>query len=286
MYDGPSPKSVTEKPDAFTKGADYLDKGKDVIEKTTKLAGEEVNVPVVDELKAPVDLRDAVNDQKKALDHNDYVGATQATLDGSSAVSTMVGTGAEGLSTMGVGGAGAVGAAAAEATPVIAAAAGGFKAGTYLAKDVADNKDYAVDVDGNAKFGRKEDGSAKTRMDQVTSDAEAGNSAVGGGTLGKVVAINNAAVGGVVRGIESIPDALRSNPKALVAGQREGTAGTERMLQSKIDADNPMGPAPTPAQLRQALINKGVLPAGPADLETGHSYLPGQSPEEQKQVCQ
>jgi hypothetical protein len=251
-----------EHKDAITKTADALDTGKSCVEKGAKLLGKEVELGAVDAITAPVAVRDAANEQQRALAHNDYNGATQATLDGTTAVLTGTKIAADGL------GATCVGAAAGEAIPLATAGAAGFKAGTAYAKNVTDNPEYAVDENGQAKFGYRDDGTPRTRMDQVTDDAAAGDAAAGGGTLGKILAINNAAAGGIVRSVQAIPDAFRTSDKRKAELETEGVRGTERQIMNWVNQDDPnKGPVKMP-----------VIDLVPPELRTGHTYLPGTDP--------
>jgi hypothetical protein len=274
-------KKVTEGVD--TAKEDYEKAGK-VVEKGGELLGREAKLPELPEgvgvatgvVKTALDVNDAV----KSARTGDYSSAGQSTIDaaGDAAGATegvanmLVASGlpAEGLA-----------AAASDAAPPLAVASASFKAGTHLAKDVADNKDYAKDEDGNCRFGERapqDGGGCRTRMDDVVDAGKAGEAAGGGGVTGKALGVMSAAGAGIVNGLSAIPDAIGTNPADVVRRQEEGVRGTERMIQSQIDRDHAsqLLPAPTPEQLSAAVTR--IQLANAPDLPTGKSYLPGADP--------
>lgn len=234
-----------------------VDRSTSFLESAKKVTGVEVLppavAPIIELAKTPIELAKDDRTYAAAERHHDVIGMASSTLDKGSHLAGAVGATAELGSLAGGGGTAltiagtdvglsAVSGAAGQAGPVLAAGAMGLRAGNELAH-VADDPNRAVDRDGAARFGRKDDGRPKTRMDLAVDDANAGKAAVGGGMLGEFVAINNAIVGGVGHGLAAIPDLVGPNAAALRKSERDGTEATTKRLATQIEADHPVAPA-------------------------------------------
>lgn len=254
-----------EKADGYTKTAEALEKGKDVAEKAYKLGGKELPESIAKPLDvaiAPVQVRDEANKMQEAASHGDYTGATGHALNGMKSGAEFTEGTATILGAAGVEGAESIAAMANPVGAVLGTAAGGFKVGQETAK-LADNRDYA-----DGRYGKTQEGRNKTAMDKVIDDANAGNAGVGGGWFGKIAAINNAAVGGVIHGFEgAVENGLSRNPKELQRGQQDAQDAFQNRWKNQLTADNQLGPAPSNEALGGAVSRLNLKAIDAADRD-------------------
>jgi hypothetical protein len=186
------------------KAKDYGEKGVKAVNFVNKQAGG-ANVLEPGNALSPLGLpasgfklADDAQQTKHAFKTNDDVAKTRAVLKTGGDAASTGGELAEMLDMTGAAEMlGPIGA-------VTGAFVGGWDTGTKMAHMADDPKNAHGDYGYDPQTGRP-----KTAMDLAVDDAKAGNAGAGGGWFGKVAAINNAAVGGILRGIEGTSDALQ-----------------------------------------------------------------------------